>query len=107
MPMPADLFVPRRLTPLLAGGSAVLFAAYLALVAATIFFATAETRLAASIRGTETRIGTLETEYYDAIGKISDADVSAMGYRAPVKTQYVSAEGAQAVTMAATGVAAP
>ena len=86
--------------PLLALSCAVVFVVYLALVAATVYFASAQTNLALSIRDSESRIGNLETTYYEAIGKISSADVSALGYEAPSKAQYVSAVGQPTVTFA-------
>ncbi len=91
---------PRKMIPLLALSCAVVFVVYLALVAATVYFASAQTNLALSIRDSESRIGNLETTYYEAIGKISSADVSALGYEAPSKAQYVSAAGQPTVTFA-------
>lgn len=92
---------PRRLAPVLGLFCGIVFAVYVALILATIYFASAETRTSAALRSAEDHIATMESSYYAAIGSISSADVSARGFRQPVKAQYVSAAGsASAVSFA-------
>lgn len=106
--MPTNLLMrmphPRRLIPILALFCAIVFVVYVALILATIVFASSETRASSAVRSAEDRIATMETKYYAAIGGISSADVSARGFRQPVKAEYVAAAGAPAVSLAPSGV---
>lgn len=92
--------LPSRTITVLSIGCAVLAAAYVALVAATIFFATIRTDLMVSIRSMESTVASLETEYYDAIARLSATDVAAAGFVNPVTVDYIAAAGAPAVTRA-------
>lgn len=73
---------------------------YLALLATTVFFAAWQTELAASLRASETAAGSLETEYYAALDKLSAADASAAGLVKPVAVNYVALGGTPALTRA-------
>jgi hypothetical protein len=92
--------MPNRLIPVLSLSCATLFAVYVALVVATIFFAALETKLSASMRDTESRISSLETEYYDAIAKLNDTNVLSAGYHQPLSVEYVAANGKPTFTFA-------
>jgi hypothetical protein len=92
--------------PILAFFSAVVFIAYIALVIAAVVFANAQTTLSAEVRDRQTRISALEMQYYGDISRISDTNVASLGYRAPVKAQYVEAVGSPAVSLAPTGAVA-
>ncbi len=92
--------LPSKTITLLSYGCAVLAVAYVALVATTIFFATIRTDLMVSIRSMESTVASLETEYYDAIARLSATDVGAAGFVSPTAVEYVAAAGAPAVTRA-------
>ncbi len=92
--------MPNRLIPILSLSCATLFVAYVALVIATIFFAALETKLAASMRDAESRIASLETEYYDAIEKLNSTNVASAGFHQPRSVEYVAANGKPTVTFA-------
>lgn len=92
--------MPRNLTALLSTLCGVAFAGYLALMFATVFFASMENTLSVEARETEARITALEAEYYDAIGHLSGVDLGSAGFSDPVHVTYVSLDGAPAVTRA-------
>ena len=89
-----------RLIPILGAGAGLLFGVYLALVIATISFATLQTQGIAQIRETEGSIATLEADYYEAIARINRTDPSAFGLSQPVAVRYVAAVQATTVTFA-------
>lgn len=92
--------LPSKTITVLSIGCGALAVAYVALVAATIFFATIRTDLMLSMRTMESSVAALETEYYDAIARLSATDVAAAGFVDPVAVEYVAAAGAPAVTRA-------
>lgn len=94
--------MPNRLITYLGFSCGTLFAAYAALLIATIFFATWQTGLAASMRESEARVMALETEYYEAIAQLNATDVSAIGFYTPSKTEYVAEAGSPTFTLAET-----
>lgn len=94
--------MPNRLIPILSLSCTAVFVAYIALVFATIFFASLETELSASMREAESRIASLETEYYDALATINATNVAAAGFHRPERVEYVAANGKPTVTLAET-----
>lgn len=75
---------------------------YLVLLTTAIFFAASETELSLALREAESRVASLETEYYAEIARISDADLYANGLVTPSRTEYVAADGTPTFTRAET-----
>lgn len=80
--------------------SALLLCVYVAGMASTIFFATMKTQLTAQIESAETRVGALETGYYDAIADLNATNMEIVGYVAPKQVAYVTRDGKHTVTRA-------
>ncbi len=78
----------------------LLLCTYVAGMALTIFFATMKTELTAQIESAETRVGALETGYYDAIAELNATDMQVVGYVAPKQVAYVTRDGKHTVTRA-------
>lgn len=85
--------MPNRLTSVLSYTAGALLATYLVLVVATVSFAAWQTELAHSVRETEMAIGDLETQYYQAIGRINDLDPASAGFVMPSAIGYVVDSG--------------
>ncbi|MCI0597601.1 hypothetical protein L0Y34_00790 [Candidatus Parcubacteria bacterium] len=79
---------------------AALFVAYVALFATTIFFATLTTERSALVRELETRVASLETEYFSTIAQLSTIDLLSSGYVTPTAVEYVSRGKGPSVTRA-------
>lgn len=92
--------MPPKTIAILSLSCGSLFTAYIALMIATVFFATWQTGLAAAARDAETRIAALETEYFEAIDTLGAADMHAKGLGEPARVQYVAANGTPSVTRA-------
>lgn len=71
-----------------------LFALYVGFVLATVYFASYRTELASELREREATIVALETEYYDAVEKLTASDPADLGFVSPKQVRYVSAVGA-------------
>lgn len=80
--------------------SICMLVAYVACIATAMFFATVRTELSASVRQVETRVGALETDYYDAITRLNAMDVTSIGYVTPDDVEYVALDGSPTVTRA-------
>ncbi len=94
--------MPNKTLTILGFSCAAVFAAYIVLVIATVFFATWETELASSAGEAEARISALETEYFDAIARLSETNVASAGYHQPDRVEYVAANGKPTFTLAPT-----
>jgi|CXWL01.1.fsa_nt_gi archaellum component FlaF (FlaF/FlaG flagellin family) len=92
--------MPKRTLTTLGISFVVLLIAYVACIAATIFFATLRTELTSSLEHAESRVGALETKYYSAIAKLNATDVGLIGYVIPTDVAYVTRDGSVAVTRA-------
>lgn len=80
--------------------AAGLFAVYLTLIVATVYFATWQTELAHSIRETEMAIGELETSYYKAISQLNGVDPYSVGFVTPSTIGYVVDTGPSGLSQA-------
>lgn len=98
--MTMTIALPSRIIRHLAIACGAAFAAYVALVLATVYFASYATELAGEIREREAAIVALETEYYDAVGRLTASDPSALGFVTPSAVRYVSADGVPSFTRA-------
>lgn len=98
--LPPPILMPSRTIHYLSIGCVALVAAYLALIAATLYFASIRSGLSADIRAGESAVATLETEYYDAIAHLSVDTYSTAGFVSPLAVEYVSEGGETAVTRA-------
>ncbi len=92
--------MPPKSIAILSLSCGAVFAAYLALIVATVFFATWQSGLSAAARDSEARIAALETEYFAAIDALQATDLSHVGLHEPTKVEYVAANGTPAVTRA-------
>ncbi len=77
-----------------------LVVSYIGLVIATVYFATWQTSLAASVRATEGSIATLETSYYAAMARVTSTDPHALGLVAPNAVHYATEEAPASLTYA-------
>ena len=92
--------MPNKTLTYLSISGIVLLVLYVGLIGTAIFFATLRTELSASLRETETRVGALETEYYQALSRLNATDVESIGYVTPVNVAYIARDGVSAVTRA-------
>jgi hypothetical protein len=79
-----------RLIPALSISCGALTVLYVVLVISTIFFASLQTEEMSYVRGSESTIGTLESNYYTAINKASNLSPATLGFVAPVEVKYVA-----------------
>lgn len=77
-----------------------LFGAYVLVMITTIYFASYASELTGSIREREASVVALETEYYAAIGVLSESDPAALGFVSPLRVEYVASAGAPAFSRA-------
>lgn len=89
-----------RIIPVLTWTALVLACTYIALIVATISFATWQTQQLAEIREVESRIATIESSYYEAIARINRTDPSVHGLSEPRSVRYVTAVSGTNVTFA-------
>lgn len=75
---------------------------YIALVGATMYYASLETHLSSDMRSLEAEVATLESNYYDAIKGLSARDPFALGYASPLGVRYVTGR-ASALSFAPVG----
>ncbi len=92
--------MPSKTLTILAVVNAVLFAGYVACIATAIFFATLRTELSAAVREAETRVGALETDYYQAIARLNATDIGSIGYVTPNQVVYIALDGTPTFTRA-------
>ena len=78
-----------RLIPALSVSCGALTVLYVTMVVTTIFFASWQTEAMSSVRNAESRIGTLEANYYSAIDHASSINPSTLGFVAPTHVLYV------------------
>lgn len=92
--------MPNKTITILAVTTMALLAGYVACMATAIFFATLRTELTAQVRASEIRVGALETEYYQAIGRIDESEVALRGFVTPNNVNYVAVDGTPTLTRA-------
>lgn len=98
------MLMPNRTITYLGAACGTLFLAYIALIAATMYFATLRTELTAQVRDLEPQIAALETRYYDAISVVAAANVADAGFVSPTRVEYVALGGAPTFTLAPTAL---
>ena len=79
-----------RLIPVLSISCGAFATLYVVLMVSTIFFASLQTEEMSYVRGSESKIGTLEANYYTAINKASNLSPATLGFVAPVEVKYVA-----------------
>jgi hypothetical protein len=77
-----------------------LFIVYVFFMIATVYFATLQTSLAASVRETEGGITQLEKSYYDGVAVVSSANPHGAGYVTPSDVRYAEARTSTGLTFA-------
>ncbi len=92
--------MPKYTLTILSASTVFVLLAYVAMIAATIFFATLRTELSAASEDLSMRVGSLETKYFDAIATLNATDVGLIGYVTPKNVAYVTVEGAPTLTRA-------
>lgn len=80
-----------RPIPLLSLLAGLLIAAYVALMIATVLFATLQTQLAQEVQQKHMQIASLERAYYDKVAELEATDPHTLGYVMPEHVTYVSA----------------
>lgn len=78
----------------------VLIVAYVGLMAFTMSFAVIHTQYAEQARDAEAQVGTLETQYFNAIARVDALDPAALGYVTPASRQFAVIPAAPAVATA-------
>ena len=79
-----------RLIPALSISCGSLTVLYIGLVISTIFFATWQTQAMSSISNAQSNIGTLETNYYTIMNRLSEINPTQAGFVDPSNVQYVA-----------------
>ncbi|HWU24256.1 MAG TPA: hypothetical protein VN086_00710 [Candidatus Paceibacterota bacterium] len=79
-----------RLIPLLSASAGVLVAVYVALMIATIIFASLQTQLAQDVQSKHMEIAKLENSYYSSVARLDSTDPRTLGYVKPSHVQYLS-----------------
>ena len=79
-----------RLIPALSISCGSLTVLYVGLVISTIFFATWQTQAMSSISNAQSNIGTLETNYYTIMSRLSEINPTQAGFVDPSNVQYVA-----------------
>jgi hypothetical protein len=92
--------MPSRTIHLLSYACLTLAAAYVALIATTLFFASVRSSLSSELALRESAVAALETEYYDALARLDTEDFTAAGFDTPRSVSYVIPGGDTAVTRA-------
>ncbi len=80
-----------RPIPLLSLFAGLLAAAYVALMVATVLFATLQTQLAQEVQQKHMQIASLERAYYGKVAELEATDPSTLGFVMPKNVRYVSA----------------
>ena len=78
----------------------VLFGVYVCCVVLTVYYATLQTELVATIRDTEGGITQLERTYYDGVQLVSSTNPLQEGYVRPTEVQYAQAKPPAGLTFA-------
>jgi hypothetical protein len=73
---------------------------YVALMAFTMSYAVVHTEYAQQARDAEAQVGTLETQYFDALAKVDDTNPAQLGYVKPEARQFAQIPAAPAVATA-------
>jgi hypothetical protein len=85
-----NLYMRNHLTSILSIACGVLTTSYVGLMVATIFFAAWQTQAVNSVRTTQSAIGNLEANYYQAVNHLSGLNPASQGYVSPTQVEYVA-----------------
>ena len=77
-----------------------LFATYIGAIVLTVYFASLQTTMVASIREHQSDITALESTYYDGVARISSANPYGEGYVTPTEVHYVSERASSGLSLA-------
>lgn len=91
---------PANTISLLSYVAGALFVAYVCCVLLTVYFATLQTDLVASVRDTEGGITMLERTYYDGVEAVSSTNPLVQGYVRPTDVHYATEQKASVLTFA-------
>ncbi len=80
-----------RPIPFLSLIAGFLVAGYVALMIATVLFATLQTQLAQEVQQKHMQIASLERAYYEKVAELEATDPRSLGYVTPAHVTYVSA----------------
>jgi hypothetical protein len=94
---------PNRLIPLLSVSCGLLTFSYIVLVVTTVFFASWQTTAVSSVRDNESKIATLEAQYYSTMNHINSLSPSSMGFVMPKDVQYVAETQSTAANLSFAG----
>ena len=94
------LVMPDKTLVILSYVASLLLVSYIVLVLVTVYFATQQTALSASMRETEGSITALEKSYYDGVALLSTSDPRGAGYVTPSEVRYAEARVSTGLTFA-------
>ena len=95
-----SMVMPDKTVLFLSYAAAALFVLYIACVLVTVYFATEQTALAATMRETEGSITSLEQKYYEGVAVISGSDPRGAGYVTPTDVVYSEVRTSLGLTFA-------
>lgn len=96
----AKTLAPANTISLLSYVAGALFVAYVCCVLLTVYYATLQTDLVASVRDTEGGITTLERTYYDGVEAVSSTNPLIQGYVRPTDVHYATEQKPSVLTFA-------
>lgn len=96
----AKALAPANTISLLSYVAITLFIAYVLCVVLTVYYATLQTELVATIRENESGITDLERTYYDGVSVVSSTNPLGQGYVRPTDVHYAEQKSASGLTFA-------
>jgi hypothetical protein len=73
---------------------AILFVAYIGLIAVVMSYAASTVAFSQSVKNGSAAVATLESEYLAGVARIADMNYSAAGYAKPLTKMFVQAQNA-------------
>lgn len=92
--------MPDKTITMLASLAGVIAFVYVVLVIVTVYFATWQTSLAATVRSTEGNLSQMESTYYSSIASLNATNPIAAGYVQPSEVKYAEAKAASGLSYA-------
>lgn len=96
----AGIAMPDKTILFLSYSAGALFVIYIACVLVTVYYATLQTTLGATMRDTEGSITSLEQKYYQGVASISGSDPKGAGYVTPTDVVYSEVRTSSGLTFA-------
>ncbi len=90
-------YLPFSFFSLASGTVGVLAVAYIGLIAVVMSYAALSVEFSQSVRSDEAAVAQLESQYLDAVERITSTDYAAEGYQKPIAQVFVRAQSATAL----------